>query len=891
MASIFSSSPIQKLADSSSKKRTIAIQLNSLHSQASQELAAAESKLQLATEASFAASEHLKGTKKKDKEIKNNLASRFPVVRKKYAMLLANANTQLSLAKSDMASAKSAMVTLSKKVQSSKKKSEEANKAADEAEKNFQDAVDQSKKASDAPSLKDDEVVKETATAVGGAAKKQSSNLFRSIERTRDKSVDPTIERHVLGDLGGDAGMGAKKGVRQDAEEFAQQNPNIFRGDGLEADAARTMLEEAVLLAESSLKSTPENAGKILGRLKYLEKVAIDAGDDVVAVKILEIIKPVKGSLAKKSSFLSLLQKGIGGKIEGFKSHMIQSIPIIGGILESMRQKKKDTREDSEDYRDSINERISRGGQRGGSLDFRGKKSRGGDDDGIAGIMRGMGASPASELGGVGGLGGAAGVGGLGGAAGVGGLGGALSPSPSETTKSPIYEVLKNTYDKIVSIYELLHESIDPKEDALRDAESASSLGGKNKLDLGKKQTQSKSGGGGEGFFGGIFNGLIDSIAKIGKKKSELFDAAKAIAALGASLIPLAISLRIMKDVGFKTVGVLAASLVTLGLAGVILGKSKATMIEGALAIAALGAAMIPLAFALNLVKDVGFGTIAVLAVSLVAFGIAAAVIGQPSVLPYILLGALGIAALGASLIPLAFALNLASPAVEAFGGVISAVGQTISDVLHSFIEFADPKIGVGLLSAAIGIGAIAYALTAFGVASAAMQIGGAAAGLVSGLLGFFSGGAPPSAIEMLAIFAEFGKSAPLLEQAANAIVKLADALAYFSRIKEISTENLEALAIVGDAASKIPASSTAAGAITPTPSAQTDVGKAASQAGVERNSLADAKSTVTPVGVGGNQTSNNQTNNISNTNTNIHVSEGTRNTESTVKQMQREFY
>ena len=889
MASIFSSSPIQKLADSSSKKRTIAIQLNSLHSQASQELAAAESKLQLATEASFAASEHLKGTKKKDKEIKNNLASRFPVVRKKYAMLLANANTQLSLAKSDMASAKSAMVTLSKKVQSSKKKSEEANKAADEAEKNFQDAVDQSKKASDEPSLKDDEVVKETATAVGGAAKKQSSNLFRSIERTRDKSVDPTIERHVLGDLGGDAGMGAKKGVRQDAEEFAQQNPNIFRGDGLEADAARTMLEEAVLLAESSLKSTPENAGKILGRLKYLEKVAMDAGDDVVAVKILEIIKPVKGSLAKKSSFLSLLQKGIGGKIEGFKSHMIQSIPIIGGILESMRQKKKDTREDSEDYRDSINERISRGGQRGGSLDFRGKKSRGGDDDGIAGIMRGMGASPASELGGVGGLGGAAGVGGLGGAAGVGGLGGALSPSPSETTKSPIYEVLKNTYDKIVSIYELLHESIDPKEDALRDAESASSLGGKNKLDLGKKQTQSKSGGGGEGFFGGIFNGLIDSIAKIGKKKSELFDAAKAIAALGASLIPLAISLRIMKDVGFKTVGVLAASLVTLGLAGVILGKSKATMIEGALAIAALGAAMIPLAFALNLVKDVGFGTIAVLAVSLVAFGIAAAVIGQPSVLPYILLGALGIAALGASLIPLAFALNLASPAVEAFGGVISAVGQTISDVLHSFIEFADPKIGVGLLSAAIGIGAIAYALTAFGVASAAMQIGGAAAGLVSGLLGFFSGGAPPSAIEMLAIFAEFGKSAPLLEQAANAIVKLADALAYFSRIKEISTENLEALAIVGDAASKIPASSTAAGAITPTPSAQTDVGKAASQAGVERNSLADAKSTVTPVG--GNQTSNNQTNNISNTNTNIHVSEGTRNTESTVKQMQREFY
>ena len=278
---------------------------------------------------------------------------------------------------------------------------------------------------------------------------------------------------------------------------------------------------------------------------------------------------------------------------------------------------------------------------------------------------------------------------------------------------------------------------------------------------------------------------------------------------MGASLIPLAIALRIMKEVGFKTVGVLAASLLTLGLAGVILGKAKSTMIQGALAIAALGASLIPLAFALNLVKDVGFKSILGLAAALVTFGLAAALIGMPAVLPFILLGSLGIAALGVALIPLAFALNLATPAIEAFGGVVSAVGQSISDVLHTFIEFGDPKIGVGLLSAAIGIGAVTVALIAFSAASAAMKIGGAAAGLVSGVMGFFTGGAPPSAIEMLALFAEFGKSAPLLEQAANAITKLADALKYFSGIKEIPTGNLEALSKVGEAASKIPASST----------------------------------------------------------------------------------
>ena len=73
-------------------------------------------------------------------------------------------------------------------------------------------------------------------------------------------------------------------------------------------------------------------------------------------------------------------------------------------------------------------------------------------------------------------------------------------------------------------------------------------------------------------------------------------------------------------------------------------------------------------------------------------------------------------------------------------------------------------------------------------------------------------------------------------------------------------------------------------------PPTQTDVGKATNTADMERNNLQKEQATpVTPVG--GNQTSNNQTNNISNTNTNIHVSEGTRNTESTVKQMQREFY
>lgn len=866
MASLLSSSPIQKLADSSSKKRTIAIQLGSLHSQATQELAAAESKLQLATEASFAASEHLKGTKKKDKEIKNNLASRFPVVRKKYAMLLANANTQLSLAKSDAASAKSAMVTLSKKVQSSKKKSDEASKAADEAEKNFQDSITQSKKASDAPSLKNDEVVKKTATAVGSASKKQSSNLFRSIERTRDKSVDPTIERHVLGDLGDDSGVGARKGVRQDAEDFAQQNSNIFRGDGLEANAARMMLEEAVVLAESSLKSTPENAGKILGRLKYLEKVAMDAGDDVVAKKIIEIITPVKDSLTKKSSFLSLLKKSIGGKIEGFKSHVIQSIPIIGGLLESMREKKKDAREDAEDYRDSINERISRGGQRGGSLDFRGNRRSGGgggmgggggggSGGGIADIMRGMGASPASELGGGGG---------------GGGMGGG----------SEILEVLKSTHGIIVEIKDLLHESIDPEESALkaREAEFEGRSSGIAKL-AGDGGSKEKEGGGLMGFLGDLLQNAL--IKPIGAMLSS---------AMGALGIGGGVLSSVMGFLGMGGAAAPAAGAAGAGAAGGAVkgGAAAATTnaaVKGGAASATTGGAAATTNAAVkggaaggggmfsNLWKSVKGAGSSIVTGAKNAAGVAK---GLANPLQYlkankgIILGSL-------KKIPL-------------IGSVIeTAIGAfNISDIKN------DPTLTVEEKKEAIGreiasrFGSLAGGILGGAALSPIPVVGTILGGIAGAMGGEWIGGVIADMIGPKGIY-DFASSLPLIGD----LISVDDT-------KPASNPDPSLSGDIGEAIGTVATGGAVGGAVGRqvgeavdgiiNPPSQTDVGKATNTADMERNNLEKERATpATPVG--GNQTSNKQINNISNTNTNIHVSEGTRNTEPTQKQMQREFY
>ena len=106
-----------------------------------------------------------------------------------------------------------------------------------------------------------------------------------------------------------------------------------------------------------------------------------------------------------------------------------------------------------------------------------------------------------------------------------------------------------------------------------------------------------------------------------------------------------------MKGVGFETVAVLAGSLISIGLAGAVLGLINGQYCyRGAVAIAALGVPIVPLAFALNMMKDVGIETVGVLAGSLVVLGVAAAGLGFA--LPFILMGSVAIAALGAPLIP-----------------------------------------------------------------------------------------------------------------------------------------------------------------------------------------------------------------------------------------------
>jgi hypothetical protein len=129
-----------------------------------------------------------------------------------------------------------------------------------------------------------------------------------------------------------------------------------------------------------------------------------------------------------------------------------------------------------------------------------------------------------------------------------------------------------------------------------------------------------------------------------------------------------------------------------VGLAGIayVLSKASGSMIQGAIAIAILGAALIPFAFAMSLIQGLSIDSVLAAAAGLVLFGVAAAGIGLA--LPFILAGAVGIAALGAALIVFGTGMNLIGSGFGAISATLPAIMEQISAV--SQIDYM-PIIGL----------------------------------------------------------------------------------------------------------------------------------------------------------------------------------------------------
>ena len=174
--------------------------------------------------------------------------------------------------------------------------------------------------------------------------------------------------------------------------------------------------------------------------------------------------------------------------------------------------------------------------------------------------------------------------------------------------------------------------------------------------------------------------GGADQANKFGKIKSgDLIKGAAALLILAAALYVSAKAFQQFATVKWEDVG---KGLVGLaGLAGIayILSKASGSMIEGAIAIAILGAALIPFAFAMSLIQGLSIDSVLAAAAGLVLFGAAAAGLGL--ILPFIVAGAWGIAVLGAALIVFGTGMNLIGSGFGAISASLPAIMEQISAV------------------------------------------------------------------------------------------------------------------------------------------------------------------------------------------------------------------
>jgi len=177
---------------------------------------------------------------------------------------------------------------------------------------------------------------------------------------------------------------------------------------------------------------------------------------------------------------------------------------------------------------------------------------------------------------------------------------------------------------------------------------------------------------------------------------------------------------------------------------------------------------MVPLAFSLNLMKDVGLGTIGVIAAALITLGVAAALLG--SFVPLIALGALAIGLLGASLIPFAYAADLAA----------TAFGNFVPDIMQ--LSQVD-----GLNLIAVGAG-----LAAIGAGLVAMTGGSLIGSLLEGLGSLFGAKSPMEKVTEFAKGLEDVNMKPLLDlgEAFKNLGSVGNVISMFKNLKP-STKNL----------------------------------------------------------------------------------------------------
>lgn len=273
----------------------------------------------------------------------------------------------------------------------------------------------------------------------------------------------------------------------------------------------------------------------------------------------------------------------------------------------------------------------------------------------------------------------------------------------------------------------------------------------KSKGGAAKEAITSRASGGGGGGAGG---GVGKSLAGLGKGVSKL----------GAGIANLG-----------KGLGRAAQSFLT-GVARGISAFGSPKVFKGALGVALVGASLLPMVFALKLMKGVGIKSILMLGGAILFFGTMMALTGAflGPVIPFLIVGAGVFALIGAALIPMAFALNLVTGPLAAFSLILRA----LAPLNPIYIAMMGPA----LVSLAMGIAALA------------------AGSVVGAVVNFFTGSNNP--IEKLI---ELGKAAQHINKLADSLYALSPALEHVGEgLSKLDMDDVDKMKKIAEAAAKV---------------------------------------------------------------------------------------
>ena len=218
---------------------------------------------------------------------------------------------------------------------------------------------------------------------------------------------------------------------------------------------------------------------------------------------------------------------------------------------------------------------------------------------------------------------------------------------------------------------------------------------------------------------GDKFKDFIEKFNSIDMK--QVIKAAAALVILSAALYITAKALNEFNTVEWSSLvkGTLALGMLIGGLYGLskVLDKTKGSLIKGAAALLIMGLALVPIAYAFNMLSSVDFVSVLLAGIAIAGFAIMAAVLGNFA--PYIIAGSIALAILGAALIPAAIAFQIFSSVDwgSVFLGIL-AIG--VLAVMAGLMGAFAPLIIAG----AVAIAILGFALIPFAIAALIAGVG-----------------------------------------------------------------------------------------------------------------------------------------------------------------------